>query len=309
LIGQSPISLTRQDVRDPERAKRRFLAPSAFASEIVSIDNVDIEYSSSDIADFITCEIISGMSNHGVTERRRRNNLNFYVTMNDGTADRDQTVRSFSILLGEILARSAGWEWDVKEYIDKNRELIQVDIIDTLKKSKKYRHSNGVSTRFPEFESEVLSAFCKNQEEFDMVIDTILERQKNSDADSERSLEFKLAIDTLVAKQVQPFRHQSLDGQVIGIANNVLGYIYRRVTFETKASQTKVGKFIHTMIKRGELPRLHEAGTDGHLDSSTRGFLWVAKGGDIGEVTGVIRLGEDGLPRFTRKGITTTVTP
>lgn len=144
-----------------------------------------------------------------------------------------------------------------------------------MKEASPYIHTEKLRTRFPSFESKVLSAVCPDQETFDNTLKVVLSRQRGADTDIERIYEIKQQICNIVEKECGTHRIP-LETAVIGISNNLLMDIYRKATGESRAVIKSIRKLLQRHAVSGDIPNLFFP-EESKLSRTTRGVMWVGE--------------------------------
>lgn len=136
------------------------LSPSASMRRAVSIDNLKTYLFSDDTFEWLVTanEITGHRMYHGFAGRP--NHLTYMVTVNGASFSKDLAMRSVVINLARPTPRS-GWDREVDDFIDTNREAIVADVRWHLKKKRSIRLEQ--LDRFGVWDREVLSKLdCPN---------------------------------------------------------------------------------------------------------------------------------------------------
>ena len=217
----------------------------------------------------ITAPDISGKAPYGRGEETRPNNLTYVITANNASIDDDLAIRAYFIQL-DVVAYSATWATDVNTFIRNHRLNILADIIDILNNHQPF--STAPNTRFPEFETKVLQAFCADAGAYSEVISAIGMKRSESNIDEERGKEIE-----------DVFRHQLIE---LGVNPNAeSAWIRSKVAEEWLA---EVFPDSRANIQAARV--LAKSGYCSHLDPKIvsyprtgerrRGIMWVPDSGD-----------------------------
>lgn len=154
----------------------RVLSASGRSARVILLDNITGDFECERLSDLVTHSSISGKSPYARGEENRPNNLTYIITANSATVDPDIAIRSYYIHLKHASGGySSAWKSKVINYREKYRYHIIADIIDTLKSNEPFECEP--CTRFPEFEKEIVQAFCGDLGEYSELVKTIKEVQ------------------------------------------------------------------------------------------------------------------------------------
>ena len=156
-----PIRATQRDFeRNDATLMGRILSVEGKKSKTLLIDNVKGVLSSSNFANLITAETISGHVPYSRGEDTRPNDLIYVVTTNGGQVDEDMRSRAYNIILTRNAANASEWRSTVESYIDQHRYEILAEAYHLL-----LRGPSGwrTKTRFPDFELEVVQPLMPDE--------------------------------------------------------------------------------------------------------------------------------------------------
>jgi 5S rRNA maturation endonuclease (ribonuclease M5) len=205
LYKGEPIRTNRQELTmGVQELIKRLVSASGRQSRIVLIDNVTGTFSCPELADLITANSVSGRSPYGHGEETRPNNIIFAITANTATVDNDLSDRSYFINVRRPQF-TARWKEDLMRHVNLHRYEILADIFDLLK-----NNTMNISprTRFPEFETEIMSAVCSTVEEYEAAITHLkaMRAQSNVEEDHARMFEDRLR-DNMTLAGIHPEQH------------------------------------------------------------------------------------------------------
>lgn len=171
----------------PEDIKKQFLSPSALRKRIAFIDNIKTpKFSWGALEGLITSTEISGHQMY-VGHSTRPNLVTWCLTFNGVSLSRDMAQRSIIVHVKKP-KYDAEWEPRVDQFIEENRHGLISEIL-TVLQNQKIEMSRPV-TRWPIWESEVLSRCCPN-EHFEGVQQLIVDRSSDADGDNDEYAEFE----------------------------------------------------------------------------------------------------------------------
>ena len=127
------------------------------------MDNLVKTLRSPALADFITSNSITGMAPYGKGEESRPNDLTFFGTFNGASVDTDMATRCYTLQIRAVERPDPGWASKLTAFIKKNRLQIFADALDMIKNAKPRARKHS---RFGIFDEKILSAVCRNDEEF-----------------------------------------------------------------------------------------------------------------------------------------------
>ena len=188
LYSTSPIRVAVPELEQSDRLIKRMMSTEGRNAKVFLLDNVTGNFKSPFLSGLVTAPTITGMAPYGRGEEIRVNNLTYIVTANSASVDNDIGIRSFYIYLSKP-DYNAEWKSQMNAYIDQNRLQIFADIIDLLSNSKVI--PVPASTRFPEFEQEILQKCCKNESELKSVQAVILEAREESNNEEELAMQIE----------------------------------------------------------------------------------------------------------------------
>ena len=181
--GGSPIRTSKQELRTNfSDLVKRIVSSEGRQARLLLVDNVTGNFQSSEFADMITSDSISGKAPYGRGEETRPNNLTYVMTANSASVDNDLATRGYYIQV-QRPNYSATWKQDIMQYLQLYRLHILADIIDIIENHKLF--NLPPVTRFAEFETKILQPFCKDSEEYSQVIKLLLESKAESNIEEE----------------------------------------------------------------------------------------------------------------------------
>ena len=114
--------------------------------------------------------------------------MNYVITANSATVDNDIAARSYYIFVGKHKFDPL-WKSKLTNFIAEHRYAIIADILAILKSKKKL--DIEPFTRFPEFETKILHAFCETEKDV-FKVETALQRARDeSNMDEETASEIR----------------------------------------------------------------------------------------------------------------------
>jgi hypothetical protein len=153
IYGNTSVHLTFKNQIDFDAVKTRILSGGR-AKRILRIDNVKADCLDSDsLEDFITLKEISGRElYHG--EGSMPNYFTAFITLNGGDLSSDLSQRVIRIKLSRPEYKN-GWDVELNDFINNNREALVSEIINTLKSESKTEQKT--LSRFGFWQNEVLA--------------------------------------------------------------------------------------------------------------------------------------------------------
>ena len=209
LYLHAPIQIAKREIDTrPEEIIKRLVSATGRKAKIVLIDNIVGDFRSETLAGWITSRVISGRAPYSAGEEARPNNLTWIMTSNGARLDTDLTGRSYFISLARPKKNIGTWNGMINEFIERNRMQIFADIIDILQKHAPFA-DEPVTTRYAEFEREVLQAMCGDVETYRLVAGKLQEAHEGANVDVDDCYQL---IDCLRAnladvKNINPSRH------------------------------------------------------------------------------------------------------
>lgn len=270
--------------RNYDEFAKRVVSQEGRKKRIVLADNVTGRFESPEWAQLITADSISGRPAYGYGEESRPNNLVYVITANSAIVDPDIASRS----LYAFTARpdyNDTWKQELLEMITNDRYRIIADIIDILESHQPF--DNSACTRFPEFETNVLQAFCGDLGSYDEVIKFI----KNASAESNLDTEYIGRIrDTISATLLD-----------LGIGDEE-SVFFRTDAIEDMFAHQKfydgtIPQLIRDLAKQGSLEEVDlRYGLWPHHDSEKcprrRGIMWKFSKARATRIVGIDRRGK-----------------
>ena len=193
LWGAAPIRTSKQALRnDLSDLIKRLVSADGRNARVLLVDNVTGKFAVSEFADLVTCKAISGKAPYGRGEETRPNNLTYVITSNSANVDNDTADRSYYIAVKRPRP-SATWKSEVLAYIKQNRLSIIADIIDILKTHTPFEGIQPMS-RFPEFETKVLQAMCRDVGEYSAAMEAVLRERAESNVEEDAAKQIEEVI-------------------------------------------------------------------------------------------------------------------
>lgn len=189
LYGDSPFVFDLGMVnKDLTQLMRRMISSSGRMKRMALLDNVVGSLRSPNLATLVTLGSLTGLAPYGRTEESRPNDVTYVVTVNGAVVDTDIATRSYTVRLKAPKDPSPTWESEVGEYIEKNRLQIFADLLHMIE----HNPLNVLRkrSRFGMFDKLILSAVCRNEEEFNAVDRAICNEADRANEDQDRALEF-----------------------------------------------------------------------------------------------------------------------
>jgi hypothetical protein len=184
--GGAPVRTNPQELKNGvEELKKRLISSEGRKARVLLVDNVTGRFACPDLADFVTQSTITGRPPYGRDEENRPNNLTYVITANSASVDNDLASRAYFVFVKRP-APSPNWKNKIIAYINAHRMQIIADIIDILESHTPFPDITP-STRFPEFESGILQAHCKDIGQYSAVIKTIGESSVESNVENEQA--------------------------------------------------------------------------------------------------------------------------
>lgn len=271
LYGRAPVEVKRRAfLRDTEEITKRLVSSEGRLARMLLIDNVTGEFKSEELSSMITMPNISGKAPYGRGEETRPNNLTYVITANDANIDDDLAIRAYFIQL-DVATYRATWATDINTFINKHRLDILADIIDLITNNKPFE--TAPVTRFPEFETKILQAFCKDHGDYSEVISAIGHKRSESNIDEENGKEIEDIISQeLIELGINPVVES------VWIRSAVLD----RWVGEAIPNQRYSTQAIKTLAKSGHCPNIYTKLTvyPSRGELRRRGVMWLPQGGD-----------------------------
>jgi hypothetical protein len=188
LYGHAPIKTSKQELGiNLQQLTRRCLSNSGRDARIMLVDNVTGDFQSPELADLITSKHITGMAPYGRGEETRPNNLVYAITANSATVSTDLADRSIYIHVRKPQpAELIGWKDRIQSYIDAHRLEIFADIIAMLSSHVLFPDVLP-TTRFPEFELNVLQPACGDAETIAEVLAHLVGARADSNVEEDQA--------------------------------------------------------------------------------------------------------------------------
>ena len=225
LYSGSPLRTSKQELKsDCKELIKRIVSNEGRNARILLVDNVTGTFSVPEFSDMVTAKSISGKPPYGRGEETRPNNLTYCITANSANLDNDVASRSYYLAVRRPNV-TATWKRDLMAYIEENRLRIFADLLDLLAHHEPFEGIAPVS-RFPEFETIILQAVCKDLEEYNQACKAIIESRSESNVEEELAKQVEEAIRfRLINLKIQPdttrvfVRSDALAKMLLGIEN------------------------------------------------------------------------------------------
>lgn len=184
IMEGQPIDVSMYDMeRNFQEVVKRIISTKGRNARILRLDNVTGTLRSSNLAMLVTAGSISGRASYGRGEESRPNNLTYVVTVNGATVDTDIASRAYYLMIAKPKIMIPHWTSDVINYIGRNRMQIFSDIIDIIKNHKGY--DIPPVTRMPQFETAILQAACGSPEQYQRVVEFLVDKKDETNTDEE----------------------------------------------------------------------------------------------------------------------------
>lgn len=186
LYNTEPIKTHKSEIKQNfGEIMKRVVSSAGRMKRIFLVDNVSGNFVCPEYADMVTARSLSGKAPYGRGEETRPNNLVYVITANSATVDNDISDRSYYIFV-KRQQLSGAWKTELNAFIDTYRYNIIADIIAYLEGHEPFEDMPP-STRFPEFETRVLQAFCGDKSEYNDVIKQLFDAKAASNIEEEEA--------------------------------------------------------------------------------------------------------------------------
>lgn len=224
---------------------KRLMSAAGRSAKVFLLDNVEGNFSCSAYASLCTASHLSGRAPYGRGEENRPNDLLYVITANSATVDNDIANRSFPVFLRHQ-EYSDAWKLSLNEFIASHRYHILADMLSYVTTNQKFEGIKP-STRYPEFETRILQAFCGDVGEYSEVIKAIVQARSAANADEETAAGIN-----------DRLRHNLLN---LGLAPDLSTYFIHAVALDrwfkdmnTRGGRLDVKQQIRNFAKHGFLP-------------------------------------------------------
>lgn len=178
-----PIDVSLYDLeKNYTEIVKRIISTTGRNARILRLDNVTGTLRSSNLAMLVTAGSITGRATYGRGEENRPNNLTYVVTINGATVDTDIASRAYYIMVAKP-KMNPKWGDDIQDYIRENRLQIFADILDVIRNHKPFDVTPV--TRVPQFEVTILQAACQTEEQYQKVMNFLMNRKEETNTDEE----------------------------------------------------------------------------------------------------------------------------
>jgi len=248
FYGMPPIEVKKSELKkNMQDITKRLVSSQGRQSRMFLIDNVTGDFKSDELSSLITMPHISGKPPYGRGEETRPNNLTYVITANNTKIDNDLTIRAYFIKLG-VIAYDANWNTSRQKFVKEHQLNIFADILDILNNHDPSQFEAVPETRCPEFETEVLQAFCKDMEEYRSVLRTLMSTREEANIEDDHGQTAEEEIrHQLVELGINPLE------ETVWIRSNVLED-WMRLVFPNRRSGHV--QFIKNMARNGHCPNL-----------------------------------------------------
>jgi hypothetical protein len=244
---------------------KRCLSGAGRMKRVLLVDNVQGNFASASYADMVTASSLSGRPAYGRGEETRWNDLTYVITANSANVDNDIAQRSWTIMLRRSNIRPS-WKADLTKFIDVNRLQIVADILDVLQANPPL--TDQTSTRYPEFEQQVLQPMCGDMDEYSEAIKQVFSDQQTQNLEEDVAARISetirhnlLNIGLAPDQETYFLRSEVIDAWFRNVPMPVQGDIKQQIVNAAKHGMlTEVDKTIRIWPNNGE--------------SRRRGFLW-----------------------------------
>lgn len=280
----------------PEEIMKNLLSTEGRDARFVLFDNAEGLIKSPILAKLVTQRSITGRPAYGAGMETRPNNLNYCITSNSATLDDDLSVRAFIINLLKPDNYNPNWDEDRDAYIIRYRPHIIADILAILESPNEF--DAPTHTRFSMFERHVLQKVCRNEIEYEEVIQGIITSRDEVNVDNEMAgllediiRERLLQVDGILPGQDNVFIHTQVFSKWLRWANES----------EIDTQQGISKQDVHNFSKNGHTKFLRDkpnrAWLNGHGSKQIRGFYWEANPGSKERKIIIPGTGENRAPR------------
>ena len=266
LYGSEPIRTSKSEIiYTPQEVLKRMISSGGRMKRILLVDNVQGNFASAHYSDWVTGGSLSGRPAYGRGEETRANDMTYTITANSANVDNDIAMRSWTIQLrrGDI---RPNWKSALMAYTEANRLQILADIIGALKANEPFEVAT--TTRYPEFEQQVLQAQCGDLGEYSEAIKTISSDQQTANLEED-----------VAARIGETIRHNLMN---LGLAPDMDSYFIRTEVIDLWFRNVPmpvdgdIKQQIVNAAKHGMLPEVDKSirRWPHNGPSRRRGFLW-----------------------------------
>jgi hypothetical protein len=250
-------------MRNMTEVNKRLISSSGRLKRVLLLDNIEGNFECAEFADMITQEAISGRPAYGRKEESRLNNIVYTITSNSARLSSDLVDRAYYIFVKKAKVTSI-WRTELTNYIKDFRYKIMADIIDILEQHVLFDYEP--TTRFPEFETQILQAFCPDIKSYQDVLAKMKIGKDDSSLDEEKIEYIKTGIRRTLINL-----HQNPDKRFF-VNSEILNYIF------PDAKENGIRSIVHAFAdfsRQGDLPvcntiRKYPKSGPG----IRRGFMW-----------------------------------
>ena len=183
LYGGTPISTSSAELKKSfVELIKRVVSSEGRQARLLLLDNITGTFACPELADMVTKTSISGRPAYGRGEEVRPNNLTYVITANSANVDNDLASRAYYIMVKKPKF-SRSWRQDVLNYVEDHRLEILADIIDILDTHEPFDISPV--TRCPEFETMILQAHCKDEQEYTDAVKMLIENKAETNVEED----------------------------------------------------------------------------------------------------------------------------
>ncbi len=276
LYNCPPIRASQRDFdKNDATLMGRILSTEGKKAKVLLIDNVNGVLSSSNFANLITAETISGHVPYSRGEDTRPNDLIYVVTTNGGQVNEDMRSRAYNIVLTRPSGDVSDWRASTGAFIDAHRHEILAEGYNAMANN---AHRWPTHTRFPDFEHEVVQAFVDTEEEYRALFDYNAQINANNNYERELAETF---IDMFRSKLID-FRLNP-DDNCLFIPGNIVSSISKSISEgkpKTIAQIRAMGTLGLTRSIDGKILQFPNPGF-GH--GGRRGIMWRSEKREDGQ--------------------------
>lgn len=173
--------------KDYDSVAKRLVSADGRTKRIALYDNVTGVIKCDNLSKLITASSISTRGAYSKNEDTRPNDITHIITTNGATSDTDIARRAFVIKLSPA-PRDPKWEVNVDSFIEAHRLQIYADMLHIIE-------NNPITlkqgrTRYPDFETSVMTAACSSMEEYTAMMDQIKKDAEGINMESDNAGEF-----------------------------------------------------------------------------------------------------------------------
>lgn len=271
IDSNSPIVVPFKAVNNEtqgEQITRRILSASGRRKRLLLLDNVCGEFTSPELASWVTSPSITGRAPYGKGEETRPNDLTYCLTANSAVLDADLAKRSVFVYLDRPNL-SPDWKHRVKGFIDKHRLQIIADIFSRF--NLKATWDAPFAFRMAAWDRAIMRPLV-TEDMYHRMIEINMQRQGSANVDEDIADRIRSKFDRELASM------GIHDTDVAFIQSAVAVAWVREVFREEKQAMTStmITQRLINYTKTGEIPELsrHWKKWPHNGDDRKRGFEW-----------------------------------